>query len=280
MLELNNVSFKYGKESLFRGINLGLKSGNIYGLLGKNGAGKTTLLKIMGGLLFPEEGLCSYRGWDVTKRYPDFLEDVFFLPEEFYLPPITGNLFVKLRAPFYPKFDHDKFNKSIKEFDLDLNKALNTVSFGQKKKFLLSFGLSTGTGLIIMDEPTNGLDIPSKTILRRIIAKSADDDKIILISTHQVRDVENLIEPIIILDSGDVIFNKSAVEVENVLSMGNRKTLSGREVYSQEVMGGYQIVEKNISNESSQIDLELLFNAVVSEPEEISKMFINGEIDE
>ena len=280
MLKLNEVSFKYGKTDLFHNLNLKLEPGNIYGLLGKNGAGKTTLLKIMGGLLFPWEGFCFFDDSDVTKREPDFLQDVFFLPEEFFLPPIKGKLFLSLRAPFYPNFNYDAFSEYTAEFGIELNKPLNTLSFGQKKKFLLSFGLATGTRLFIMDEPTNGLDIPSKTILRRIIAKSMDSDRTILISTHQVKDVENLIDPIIIVEDGHIIFNQSTDNVSRKLSMGNEHTLTGNEIYFQEILGGYQVVEKNITGEDSVVDLELLFNAVITSPNKINSAFSKGDTDE
>lgn len=273
MLKLDNLSFKYAKEELFKTLSLNLEPGNIYGLLGKNGAGKTTLLKIMGGLLFPSQGNCYFDESHVSKREPRFLEEVFFLPEEFFLPAIKGDMFLKLRAPFYPNFEYNLFEEFIRDFNLPMNKALNTLSFGQKKKFLLSFGLATGTRLIIMDEPTNGLDIPSKTILRRIIAKSMSSTRTILISTHQVKDVENLIDPIIILEEGHIIFNKSIYEVSKNLIMSTEAVLSGYEIYSQEVMGGYQVVSGNKTGEESSIDLELLFNAVISDPDSINKAF-------
>lgn len=273
MLKLDNVSFKYSKNELFHNLTLDLEPGNIYGLLGKNGAGKTTLLKVMAGLLFSNEGLCCFNESDVSKREPALLEDLFFLPEEFFLPPIKGDMFLKLRATFYPNFQFDLFNDFIREFDLPMDKKLNKLSYGQKKKFLLSFGLATGTKLIIMDEPTNGLDIPSKTILRRIIAKSMSDDRTILISTHQVKDVENLIDPIIILEEGQIIFNRSIYDVSRNLSMGNETLLTGDEIYSQEVMQGYQVVCENRSSEEGPVDLELLFNAIISDSASINNVF-------
>jgi ABC-2 type transport system ATP-binding protein len=187
--------------------------------LGKNGAGKTTLLKIMAGLLFPMGGKATFDGIDITKREPGFLEEIFFLPEEFYLPPVTGEVFTSLRSPLYPHFDEVLFREFIKDFDVDITKKLNSLSFGQKKKFLLSFGLATGTKIIIMDEPTNALDIPSKTILRKNIAKAMNEDRTILISTHQVKDVENLIDPIIVLENGKIVFNQSIESISNNLSM-------------------------------------------------------------
>lgn len=263
MLQLNNVSFSYSKKELFKDLNLNIEPGNIYGLLGKNGAGKTTLLKILGGLLFPVDGDAIYDGHNISKREPSFLEEIFFLPEEFFLPAITGINFVNLRAPLYKEFNHSMFQEFIAEFDVDCSKKLNTLSYGQKKKFLLSFGLATGAKLIIMDEPTNALDIPSKTILRRIITRAMSDERTIIISTHQVKDVENLIDPIIILDSGSIVFNKTIMEITDSHVMKLIPELKGNEIYSQEVLGGYQVIAPRDGEEETLVDLELLFNSVV-----------------
>lgn len=273
MIEMKNISFKYDKRDLFNNLSIKLESGRIYGLLGKNGAGKTTLLKIMAGLIYCDNGTCIYGKEDVSKRSADFLENVFFLPEEFYLPPVKGSIFLKIRSPLYPLFNIDKFQEYIDEFDIDLNQPLNTLSFGQKKKFLLSFGLATGTSLVIMDEPTNGLDIPSKTKLRKIISRSIESHRTFLISTHQVRDVEHLIDPVIIVDSGKIIFNQRMDRITKELEMDSCSELTGDEVFHQETPGGYQVVRLNISNQGSKIDLELLFNSVVDNPDKINTIF-------
>lgn len=278
MFNLDRISFRYGKRDLFHNLSLKLDSGHIYGLLGKNGAGKTTLLKLLSGLLFPSSGTCNFDDIDVAKRKPEFLEKVFFLPEEFLLPPIKGSLFTKLRSGFYPNFDVKILEYCLKEFGLDIDKPLNTLSFGQKKKFLLSFGLATNTKVVIMDEPTNGLDIPSKTILRKIIAKLINSDRTFLISTHQVKDVENLIDQIIILDSGRVAFNESILDTSKKIEMREVKYLKGDELFSQEILGGYQVVSECREKSDNVIDLELLFNSVILNPDSINRVFKKVEM--
>ena len=280
MLNLNAVSFKYGKTKLFNNISIEFEEGKIVGLLGKNGAGKTTLLKIISGLLFPHDGICRYGDIETSRRDPKYLENLFFLPEEFYLPPIKGELFLELRGRLYPNFDYDLFYEILKEFGVDLGKNLNTLSFGQKKKFLLSFGLSTGASLVIMDEPTNGLDIPSKAIFRRVIARAMSPGRTIIISTHQVKDVENLIDSIVIVDNGEIIFNHSLFEVSSTLSMGSIETLKGDEIYYQESMGKYQTVSPNITGEDSSVDFELLFNSVTSKREAVKALFSKEKVSE
>lgn len=273
MLEMTNVSFRYDKKDLFHKLSLELKSGNIYGLLGKNGAGKTTLLKIMAGLIYCDSGVCRYDKVDVAERSAGYLENMFFLPEEFYLPPVKGRIFVKIRSPLYPAFSHDKFEEYVKEFDIDLGKPLNTLSFGQKKKFLLSFGLATGTSLMIMDEPTNGLDIPSKTKLREIISGAIESHRTFLISTHQVRDVEKLIDPVIIIDGGKIIFNHNMSRISEVLNMSVNKELDGDEIFSQKSPVGYQVVKRSKGISYGNIDLEVLFNSVINDSVTIDNIF-------
>ena len=199
MISIDGLDFGYGEKALFRQLQMSLVPGNIYGLLGLNGAGKSTLLKLMTGLLFPDAGTLSVLGRKPADREPAFLAQVFMLPEELNLPGITGEEYVSGLAPFYPRFDQERFERYSNEFELPRNTKLTAHSYGQKKKFLLAFGLASGTSLLVLDEPTNGLDIPSKGLFRRLVAEALTDDRVFVISTHQVKDVESLIDPIVIL---------------------------------------------------------------------------------
>ena len=242
MITLSDVSFWYKKKvGLFSSLNLSMVPGGVYGLLGKNGAGKTTLLKIIAGIIFIKKGTIQVFGFDPQKRNPRMLADLFFLPEEFGLPSITINKYLKQFACFYPKFDHGEFSNYLKEFGLTLDDKLNAISYGQKKKFLIAFGLASKTKLLIMDEPTNGLDIPSKTIFRKMIASIADNERIILISTHQIRDLENLIDPVIILDNGRIVLNESIESISKTISTGfvNDEALAANALYSEKSMNGF-----------------------------------------
>lgn len=276
MLTINNLSFNYPHyESLFNELNLRLTPGNIYGLLGKNGAGKTTLLKIICGLLFPISGECQYQGNDTKGRSPLFLEELFFIPEEFYVPQVTAQQYIKFYAPFYKKFDQKQFEQSANEFELPINKKLSTLSYGQKKKFLIAFGLATNASLLILDEPTNGLDIASKSKFRKLIASSITEDKIVIVSTHQVRDMETLIDPIVILDDGKIIFNEPIHEVAKKLSITeeHEKPDPRTTLYSEKSLHGYTTVTPNDSGFEGDINLEILFNTVLSNKQFIQKIF-------
>jgi ABC-2 type transport system ATP-binding protein len=278
MVVIKNLSFGYGKKKLFRNLNVQLAPGNIYGLLGKNGVGKTTLLKLITGLRYPQEGECRVLNYTPRKRLPGLLEETYFIPEEFFVPPVTLKNYAHIYAPFYPRFDHSAFAHYLQEFDLDVREKLTELSYGQKKKFLLSFGMSTGCRLFILDEPTNGLDIPSKSQFRKILASALTDDRIILVSTHQVRDMENLIDPIIILDDGQIIFNQYIADVSRLLNiqMAQDVPVTDEILYSAKVLGGHVLVKENTSGEESRIDLETLFNAVTTNRERINELFSKG----
>ena len=279
-IEIRSLSFGYTKERLFSNLDLTLRGGNIYGLLGKNGAGKTSLLKLICGLRFPDAGTCSVLGWDSQNRPATLLEDIYFLPEEFYTPPISTDLYRQIYAPFYPRFSAEAFREYLGEFDLPTKKRLSELSYGQKKKFLLAFGLSTRCRLVLLDEPTNGLDIPSKSQFRRLLAGAGQEDRIILISTHQVRDMENLIDPIIILDEGRIIFQQSMYEVTRRLQveMQMEQPSGDGVLYSEKALGGYVVVRRNESGEETQLDLETLFNTVIANRDRIGKLFARDDM--
>lgn len=276
MINMTDLTFSYkNKPPLFSGLNLQISDGNIYGLLGKNGAGKTTLLKIICGLLFPQKGVCSVLAFTPSKRVPEMLQEIYFIPEEIYTPPLKIDEYLKLFAPFYPHFDQQSFDQYIKTFDLPRNDRLTSLSYGQKKKFLVAFGLATNCRLLILDEPTNGLDIPSKSQFRKLLAASLSKDRIIIISTHQVRDIGNLIDPIVILDDGNVIFNQSINDISRKLAVRVQKTEPGKDdvLYSEKTLGGYVVIDENRGESESNLDIELLFNAVINNQQRMGELF-------
>ena len=276
MIEIENLSFGYKKKPLlFEQLDISMPSGNIYGLLGKNGAGKSTLLKLIAGLLFPKQGKLEVAGFQPKYRYPQFLREIYLATEEFYLPPMRIEQFVKMYSPFYPRFSHELFKGYITEFKLSLKQKLSSLSYGQKKKFLLSFGLATDCKLLILDEPTNGLDIPSKSQFRKVVASAIHEERSFIISTHQIRDMENLIDPIIIMDEGKVVFFQNYEQISQKLAIRRQSNLPDENslVYAESVLGGYNVVTKNTGQEETNLSLELLFNAVVSNTTKINEIF-------
>ena len=278
MVTIDNLSFSYQKKKpLFSDLSLSLQPGNIYGLLGKNGAGKTTLLTIICGLLFPKQGTVQVEGYNPKQRYPGFLSEIFLIPEEFNLPPMNINSYSRLYSPFYPRFDEVQFDDHIYEFRLPRDQKLSSMSYGQKKKFLLSFGMATNCKFMMLDEPTNGLDIPSKSQFRKLMASALHEERCFIISTHHVRDMENLIDPVIILDDGKIIFCQDCLTISEKISFSKKPEPpeGNRLIYQESTLGGYSLVEVNTAGTESRINLELLFSAVLGNQDKMSELFKN-----
>ncbi|MEO9481915.1 MAG: ABC transporter ATP-binding protein [Ekhidna sp.] len=276
MIDIHKLDFTYGRnqESLFQNLDCELQPGSIAGLLGKNGAGKTTLLKIMIGLLHPTSGQVKVNDHHPGKRQPSFLQDLYFVSEEFHIPGISIDSYVKANSKFYPRFDKVLLDKLTTEFELPETRSLQKLSYGQKKKFLISFALATRCRLLVLDEPTNGLDIPSKAIFRKIMAGSLDEDQLVIISTHQVKDVENLIDRILMLENGQFIMQKDMIDISSSLNFATSTTSEGDDVlYSEMVPGGYKVITPQV-NGSSSVDIELLFNAVTQGSQKL-KDYVN-----
>jgi ABC-2 type transport system ATP-binding protein len=275
MIDIQNLHFSYRKKKVFDNLNLKLTPGHIYGLLGKNGTGKSTLLKNLAGLLFPREGKVTVNGFVPGKRQPDFLKDVFMVPEEFYLPNIPLAHFVKTEAPFYPRFNNEQLQGYLHDFDVPQDSTLQNMSYGQKKKVLISFALATNAKVLLMDEPTNGLDIISKSQFRKVLARALDEERCIIISTHQVKDLENLIDRVTIIDEGKILFDQNVEDITEKLSF--RISMDDSEakdaLYSESSLKGNVIVTPNYDADEGKLDLELLYKAIVTNGEKIKTLF-------
>ena len=276
MINFSNVKFGYKKKKpLFDDFNIGFMPGNIYGLLGKNGAGKTTLLKLISGLLYPQSGSCTFENYATMKRKPEILSEIFFLPENSYLPSVTFKEYIELYAPFYRNFDSNRFLKYLSDLEIEGAGNITSLSYGQKKKFSIAFALAANTKVLLLDEPTNGLDIPAKSVFRKLVASSVSEEKIFIISTHQVRDMKHLIDPILILDEGEIIFNRQIAEIEKRLSLElmREKPEIDDALYYENTLGGYAVLTENKNGSENEIDIELLFNAVVDKNKKVFNLF-------
>jgi ABC-2 type transport system ATP-binding protein len=275
MIEIKDLAFSYGKMPILKSITTTLEEGRIYGLLGENGVGKTTLLTLLCGLKKVCSGSITTDGENPFDRTPTLLQNQFYLPDEVLPVTMKAECFAKERGAFWPDYDHSKFLEIMKEFENDPAKKMNQMSAGQLKKTYISLALACGCKYIFMDEPTNGLDIPSKTQFRSAIMKYTSDDSTIVISTHQVRDLENIIDPIIILDRQDVLLNASVEEITSKLYFDYGTQLHPESLYSEQLPGGFIQVYPNTTGEDSKINVEALFNAVHKNKELIKGMFSN-----
>ena len=272
MLSFSNVSFTYGRrgKEVLSGLSLDFEENGIYGILGKNGTGKSTMLYLAAGLLRPKGGNVTVEGVPTQSRRPETLRKLFLVPEEFDLPEVSLRTYVQLNAPFYPTFREDILARCLKSFELGDDLNIGRLSMGQKKKVYISFALAAGTKYLLMDEPTNGLDIPSKKVFREVIAREMTEERVMIISTHQVRDVEQLIDHVVIVNDGTVMLNASTAEIESRLRFEQRAVGSDLSdaLFVQQTMRGIELICPNSGNDETPIDLELLFNALQTVPAE------------
>ena len=270
MLSFSNVSFTYGRrgKEVLSGLSLDFEENGIYGILGKNGTGKSTMLYLAAGLLRPKGGNVTAEGMPTQSRRPETLRELFLVPEEFDLPEVSLRTYVQLNAPFYPTFREDILARCLKSFELGDDLNIGRLSMGQKKKVYISFALAAGTKYLLMDEPTNGLDIPSKKVFREVIAREMTEERVMIISTHQVRDVEQLIDHVVIVNEGTVMLNASTAEIESRLRFEQRAVGSDLSdaLFVQQTMRGIELICPNSGNDVTPIDLELLFNALQTVP--------------
>ncbi len=274
MIEINNVSFSYKRTPVFRNINLRFEKGCVYGLLGENGVGKTTLLKIICGLQLPQQGDCKVDGMKAFDRLPQMLQNIFFLPDEVQLPDnATPAKYMRDLMPFYPQASEETFLRLMAELEVEPQRKFKEMSFGQQKKSLIACALSLGTDYVLLDEPTNGLDIPSKAHFRRILADMAAAQRTILISTHQVKDVENLIDPIVILSNDAVLLNADVKTITEKLYFEYDGAQNSEALYSELSPRGYLNVLPNRMGVESEVNIEALFNAVLQNSERVKELF-------
>ena len=266
MIEVKNISFKYAgqKDLVFDDFSLELKQDNIYGLLGKNGTGKSTLLYLISGLLRPKKGTVRFDGIETKLRKPETLSEIFIVPEEFDLPAMSLDEYVKINRPFYPLFSTKVLEDCLKDFELSSDLKLNALSMGQKKKVFMAFALATGTKVMLMDEPTNGLDIPSKSQFRKVVARYMSGDRTLIISTHQVHDVESLLDHILILSQQKLLLDAHVAEIQEKYTFEYRTPDDMVDALYAEpsLQGNAVIAPRKEGSAETQVNLELLFNAV------------------
>ena len=272
MITLKELSFSYSrKKEVLDRINLEVGSGHICGLLGKNGEGKTTLLNLLSGQIFPDQGSFLVLEEIPSERNARFLQQILLLPEEISMPEVTAIEYIKMYAPFYPTFRDDICKACVESFEINLSDRLSKMSQGQRKKVAITLALAAHTPLLLMDEPTNGLDIPSKATFRRLVASLIDDNQTVIISTHQVRDLESLIDTVLILDQRQILLNKTLNEIGEKLYFGPLLP-EEKALYSEPTPQGTIGVTARDGKEETAVSLELLFNAAITYPKEIQRI--------
>lgn len=273
MITTKNLTFGYTRgRNVLNDITLTLGEGHIHGLLGCNGIGKTTLLKLVCGIMRPNRGSVMVDGVDPHKRYPATFEELLIIPEEFDLPNISLEHYAKITSPFYPRFDMGQMRGYAEELGVDTTEKLHSMSMGQRKKAYIAFALACNVKMLLMDEPTNGLDIPSKSVFRRLMASYVDESRMVVVSTHQVADVEQLLDNIDILDSKGVALSATTDDITRRVKFGKASD-DDKVLYSEPTIAGNMAVMLNDGAEDTVLNIELLFNAVTANRDMFSEIF-------
>ena len=273
MIRINDLGFSYGEKPVLKHIGMNLEEGKIYGLLGENGVGKTTLLTLLSGLKKPQVGSIDIDSHNPFDREPSFLTEQFYLSDDVNAANMKASDYASNYGKFWERFDMAKFLEIMEVFENDPTQKMNRMSTGQLKKTHIAFALACNTKYLFMDEPTNGLDIPSKAQFRKAIMKYTREDSTLLISTHQVRDLENVIDPIIILDKQDVLLNASIEEITQKLYFEYGSEKMDGALYSEMIPGGSIQVGLNTAGADSKVNIEALFNTVHQHKELIKGIF-------
>ena len=268
MIQIKDLTFRYKSSwvNVLENVNLQLNPGSIVGLLGKNGTGKTTLLNLITGQLFAQEGVITIDNENARTKSKSILEKLFFIPEELIVPNFTLEKFIKLYSPFYKDYSQEVMDECMREFGLmQRGKSLNKLSMGTKKKIMICFALATNVPYLLMDEPTNGLDIPSKRIFRKLINSHMTENRIIVISTHQVHDVEKMVDHIVIVGGNNLQINDSVEGLAEKYTFGTSP--KGEVIYSEKSLeGNLCVAHRTEAEEETPVSLELLFEAVCANP--------------
>lgn len=239
VIEIKNLTKTYGKSRGIDGVTLSIKQGEIYGFIGPNGAGKSTTIKVLLNLIFPNSGEAKIFGLDCVTNTTKIKEDLGYVPSEVrYYDDVKVGEIINYAKTFKKNIDEEYVDHLIKTFDVDLNKKIFELSLGNKKKVALIQGFIHKPKLLILDEPTNGLDplVQQKLFTELIDLKNSGST--IFLSSHNLTEVEEFCDRVAIIKEGKII------EVKNIEEFANKKvkriTLKLSQNLSEEVktLGG------------------------------------------
>lgn len=277
MLEINHLTFAYPRQktNVIDNLTMTFESEGIYGLLGPNGAGKSTLLYLICGLLTPKHGNVTFNGSNTRLRKPATMADIFLVPEEFELPKMRLSQYLKIWKKFYPNFSDDDLTRNLELYELEHDPRLDALSMGQKKKVYMCVALAANTPLLIMDEPTNGLDIPSKINFRSFIAANMSPDRTVIISTHQVPDIASLIDHVAIFDRQNIRLNASIADISSRLAFysTSNSDILAKAIYTQPSIDGYDAIVPATGDVETEVNLVTLYQLATTKPEIIHDLF-------
>ena len=264
------------QSPILKHLSFSIQPGNVYGVIGRNGAGKTTLLNCICGILRPKGIFID--GQPFNGANPKMLTRIFMVTDVIPDIHVKACKYASMLSCMYPNFSMELFQESMKQFQLDTDGFIDTLSLGQRKMVFLSLAFASGAPYIVLDEPTNGLDITSRKVFRKLVASNMTDDRAIIISTHHINEVSTLLDHILILNDKRLVFDHPAMEIGSTLSFveSDNESDAKNALYTLSSAYGKRLILPNTTGTDSKIDYELLFEAVLENPVLINSQFANN----
>lgn len=210
ILTIKDVSKSFGRKQVLKNFELKLEKGKFYGLLGKNGEGKTTLIRLLMGVIPPDKGELFYKDKRITSRQSSYKREIGYIAEDcIFYGWMTVKELLAFNSSFYPRWNNAKAEEYLKRFSLYASDQIKKMSRGMKLKLGLITALAAEPELLILDDPTSGMDVPTRhDFLKEIISRLSEAGTTMLFCTHMVHEIEGVIEKLGILDSGNLILDK------------------------------------------------------------------------
>lgn len=244
-IEIKNLTKVYGKNRGIQDINISVKEGEIYGFIGPNGAGKSTTIKTLLNFIYSTSGEALIFGMDSVKESEKIKEYIGYVPSEVrYYDDVKVKDIIKYAQRFYPKSNKEYVDRICNELELDMNKKMGELSLGNKKKVAIAQSLINNPKLLILDEPTNGLDPLMQKKLFNILIEEKEKGNTVFLSSHNLVEVQNLCDRVCVIKEGKIV---DIIEIEkSKTELKLKVTLSSSDITDDIVLNlSDKILDKN-----------------------------------
>lgn len=265
MITLCDASYSYPKKTdALTGITCEVHPG-IHLLMGANGTGKTTLLHLMAGLRYPTSGVCLLNGEELRLRRPSQLCRVQYFSPDMDFPESSVEKMVSRHAPFFPRFDAAMLSRNLAAFGIDPRRKFTSLSYGNAIKARLAYMLALRCEVLLLDEPTVGLDFDGRGQFGRLLMECVDEDQTVVVSTHSLSEFEPLYDSVMFLRDGHLLLQASFGKISRRVMSVVTATPPADAIYSEMRMGRcHSIVPAGEDDMDSAPDCTLLYNALSS----------------
>ena len=265
MITLRDASYSYPKKAdALTGITCEVHPG-IHLLMGANGTGKTTLLHLMAGLRYPASGVCLLDGEELRLRRPSQLCRVQYFSPDMDFPEKSVEQMVSRHAPFFPRFDAGMLSRNLAAFSIDPRRKFTDLSFGNAIKVRLAYMLALRCEVLLLDEPTVGLDFEGRCQFGRLLMECVDEDQTVVVSTHSLSEFEPLYDSVMFLRDGRLLLQATFADISRWVTSVVTATPPADAIYSEMRMGRcHSIVPAEVDDMESAPDCTLLYNALSS----------------